>query len=183
MTPRICNAPHQHHITSYFQLNKVLLTSPQTFRHIELPLLLLYGTGRHSLRTLLANLKFVCQFSPPLGLDFLGKRWPYDSAVRAKFSDSDAQIYAWPSRGSVIVLNSAEAMDFEFLGIDPLDPPVEHLDNQVTEDAFCQRLLLTGIKWWDGEARYLVVAQLEVSVMGDTRASTTRSAWISSPRL
>lgn len=99
----------------------------------------------------------------------LGKLWPYDSAVCAKFSDSDAQIYAWPSRGSVIVLNSAEAMDFEFLGLDPLDPPVEHLDDQVAEDAFCQRLLLTGAKRWDSEARYSEVAQLEVSAMGDTR--------------
>ena len=50
---------------SYFQLNKVLLTSLQTYRHIEYPLPLLHGTGRHSLQTLLANHKFVCQFSRP----------------------------------------------------------------------------------------------------------------------
>jgi len=59
-------------------------------------------------------------------------------------------------------------MDFEFLGLDPPDPPVERLDDQVAEDAFCQRLLLIGAKWWDSEARYSVVGQLEVSAMGDT---------------
>lgn len=116
----ICNAPHQHYITSYFQLNKVLLTSLQTFRHIEHPLPLLHGTRRHSLWTLLANLKFVCQFSPPLAQTYLGKLWPYDSAVWAKFSGNDAWIYAWPSRSSVIVLDSAEAINFELLGLETI---------------------------------------------------------------
>lgn len=59
--------------------------------------------------------------APPLTQTYLGKLWPYDSAVWAKFSDSDAQIYAWPFRGGVIVLDSAEAMNFELLGLDPLE--------------------------------------------------------------
>lgn len=47
-------------------------------------------------------------------------------------------------RGGVVVFNGAEAIDFEFLGLRPLDPSVEHLDNQAAEDALCQRLLLLG---------------------------------------
>jgi hypothetical protein len=84
----------------------------------------------------------------------LGITCPYDSTVRAKFTDDDIRIYAWPSRGGVIILDDAEAIDFEFLGLNPLDPPVERLDDQAAEDAFCQRLLLLGAKWWDSEARY-----------------------------
>lgn len=72
----------------------------------------------------------------------------------------------------MIVLDSAEVIDFEFLGLSPLDPPVKRLDNQAAEDAFCQRLLLLGAKWWDSEARYLAVVQLEVC------AQTTRPGWM-----
>lgn len=89
-----------------------------------------------------------------------GEKCPYDSTVRAKFIDKDTSIYSWPSRGGVIVLDDAEAIDFEFLGLNPLDPPVERLDSQAAEDAFCQRLLLLGAKWWDSEARYLAVARM-----------------------
>lgn len=100
--------------------------------------------------------------SPPLAQTFCGEKCPYDSTVRAKFIDNDAIIYSWPSRGGVIVLDIAEVIDFESLGLSPLDPPVKRLDNQAAEDAFCQRLLLLGAKWWDSEARYLAVVQLEV---------------------
>lgn len=99
---------------------------------------------------------------PPRTQTCCGEKCPYDSTVRAKFVDNDASIYSWPSRGGVIVLDNAEAIDFEFLGLNPLDPPVERLNNQAAEDALCQRLLLLGAKWWDSEARYLAVAQLGV---------------------
>lgn len=62
----------------------------------------------------------------------------------------------------MIVLDDAEAIDFEFLGLSPLDLPVERVDSQVTEDAFCQRLLLLSANWWDSEARHLAVAHLQV---------------------
>jgi len=62
----------------------------------------------------------------------------------------------------VIILDNAEAIDFEFLGLDPLNPPVERLDDQVAEDAFCQQLLLLGPKWWDSEARYSILVEMEV---------------------
>lgn len=62
----------------------------------------------------------------------------------------------------MIVLDGAEAINFEFLGLNPRDRPVDRLDNQAAQDALCQRLLLLGAKWWDSEARCLAVAQLVV---------------------
>jgi hypothetical protein len=94
---------------------------------------------------------------------------PYDSTVRTSFGDTDASIYAWPSRGGVIILNKADAIDFEFLGLNPLDPPFERLKDQTAEDAFCQRLLLLGGKWWDSEARYSIILAVEE---GYTRAGS-----------
>jgi hypothetical protein len=83
---------------------------------------------------------------------------PYDSTRRTTFSDLDVRIYAWPSKGGVIILDHAEAVDLEFLGLDPLNPPAKRLPNQSDEDAFCQRLLLLGAKWWDNEARFQLLA-------------------------
>ena len=76
-----------------------------------------------------------------------GPTCPYNSCVRTNFADIDARIYAWPSRSGLIVLDTAEAIDFKFLGLSPLDPPLERLENQAAEDVFCQRLLLLGAKW------------------------------------
>lgn len=73
-------------------------------------------------------------------------------------TDVDVRIYAWPSKGGVIILDHAEAIDLEFLGLDPLNPPSERLKNQADEDTFCQRLLLLGAKWWDSEARFRLMA-------------------------
>lgn len=71
---------------------------------------------------------------------------PYDPAYEVKFTDIDARIYAWPSRGCMIVLDSADAIDFEYSGLNPLDPPFERLDDQAAEDVFCQRWLSLGTK-------------------------------------
>ena len=90
-----------------------------------------------------------------------GPSYPFDSSVRTFFSDEHAAIFAWPSRGGVIVLDPAEAIDFEFLGLDPLDPPLRRLADRAAEDAFCQQLLRLGAKWWDSEARYAIVAAME----------------------
>lgn len=70
----------------------------------------------------------------------------------------------------MIVLDSADAIDFEFLGLDPLDPPSWRLPNQGAEDAFCQRLLLLGAKWWDSEARYQIVSAIEDEAGGIPRS-------------
>ncbi|KAE9370153.1 hypothetical protein N431DRAFT_378279 [Stipitochalara longipes BDJ] len=90
-----------------------------------------------------------------------GMTCPYDNSVRTYFGDTEARIYAWPSRGGVIILNRADAMDFEFLGLNPLDPPFKRLEDQQAEDAFSQRLLLLGAKWWDSEARYSIIVAIE----------------------
>ena len=90
-----------------------------------------------------------------------GMTYPYDSTVRTSFGDHDAAIYAWPSKGGVIILNGADAIDFDFLGLNPLDPPLERLPDQNAEDEFCQRLLLLGAKWWDSEARYSIIVAIE----------------------
>lgn len=103
----------------------------------------------------------------PFPRSHCGQTCPYDSAVRSIFTDNNTSIYAWPSRGGVIILDDADAIDFEFLGLNPLDPPEKRLEDQTSEDAFCQRLLLLGAKWWDNEARYSVVTQLEA---GNSRA-------------
>ena len=102
-----------------------------------------------------------------------GPTYPYNSSVRTIFTDIDARVYAWPSRGGVIILDTAEAIDFEFLGLDPLDPPLERLDSQDAEDAFCQRLLLLGAKWWDSEARYSIISEVEAGVAGNHRVDST----------
>jgi len=90
-----------------------------------------------------------------------GMTCPYDSTVRTIFDDNEARIYGWPSRGGVIILNKADAIDFEFLRLNPLDPPMERLDDQNAENDFCQRLLLLGAKWWDSEARYSIIIAVE----------------------
>lgn len=97
-----------------------------------------------------------------------GPGCPYDASVRTVFTDTEAHIYAWPSKGGVIILNSADAIDFEFLDLDPLDPPSQRLPKKATEDALCQRLLLLGAKWWDSEARYDVVSAIEDEAQGIT---------------
>lgn len=91
---------------------------------------------------------------------------PYDSAVRSGFGDDSVAIHAWPSRGGVIILEDAEAIDFEFLGLDPLDPPSKRQEDQDAEDSFCQRLLLLGAKWWDSEERYSVVPGIKAAAQG-----------------
>ena len=70
-------------------------------------------------------------------------------------------------------------MDFTFLGLNTTDPPLKRDRCPVSNDkidadavvgkenAFCQRLLLLGAKWWDSEARYRFVGRLGA---GDQRA-------------
>jgi hypothetical protein len=92
------------------------------------------------------------------------RRYPYDNKFRTTFGHNEASIYAWPSRGGVVILNKADAVDFEFLDLDPLDPPLKRLEDQEEEDAICQRLLLLGAKWWDSEARYSIIEAQEKGV-------------------
>lgn len=102
--------------------------------------------------------------SAPFETSRCGIDSPLNPSVRCNFNDTGVDIYAWPSRGGVIILGNAEAIDLEFLELNPLDPPAERLDDQTAEDEFCKRLLLLGAKWWDSELRYLVVSQVEAGM-------------------
>lgn len=72
------------------------------------------------------------------------RRFP--PTLRINFLDNEVDVWGWPSRGGVIVLRYVTAVDFDFLGLDPVDPPMLRDRDQDTEDVFCQRLLLLGAK-------------------------------------
>jgi hypothetical protein len=59
------------------------------------------------------------------------------------------------------VLENATPPDFDFLDLDPLDPPLRRNADQAAEDAFCRALLRLGAIWWDSEARRTFVRNLE----------------------
>ena len=108
-----------------------------------------------------------------------------DPTRRIEFTDTNVSIFGWPSRGGVIILNDATHVDFIFLRLSTTNPPRKRrLHSSSTsggdatslpsgdasaatgglqgneddeEDAFCQRLLLLGAKWWDSEKRYQFV--------------------------
>ena len=86
---------------------------------------------------------------------------PYDSTRRVVLTDRDIYIYAWPSKGGVIIHDHADAIDLEFLGLDPLNPPAKRLPHQLDEDIFGQWLLLLGAKWWDSERRFQFLGMAE----------------------
>ncbi|KAL9611327.1 MAG: hypothetical protein Q9167_004010 [Letrouitia subvulpina] len=104
--------------------------------------------------------------STPAKIHLCGPSIPYNQTIRTRFTDTAAKLYAWPSRGGVIILDPATAIDLDFLGFEPLDPPRKRHDDQAAEDAFCQRLLQLGAKWWDSEARYNIVTAIEACAAG-----------------
>lgn len=83
---------------------------------------------------------------------------------RTDFTDTGATLLGWPSRGGVIILREATAVDFTFLNISPLSPVLYRDRDMVAEDAFCKQLLLLGATWWDSEARSFFVGALMDSV-------------------
>ncbi|KAI9890357.1 MAG: hypothetical protein M1814_004267 [Vezdaea aestivalis] len=77
---------------------------------------------------------------------------------RAAIDGERIRIFAWPSRGGVIVHDNADGLDLDFLGLDRLNlTSVTQLDNRPAEDVFAARLLLTGAKWWDSRARWALL--------------------------
>lgn len=77
-----------------------------------------------------------------------------DFTRRIYFASSEVNLFGWPSRGGVIVLERAESPDFNFLGLDRIYPPEKRHENPDGEDEFCKKLLLLGAKWWDSISRY-----------------------------
>jgi hypothetical protein len=69
-------------------------------------------------------------------------------------------LLGYPSRGGLIVLERADAVDFNFLNLSRLSPPLTRATDPKAEDEFCQRLLLLGAKWFDSESRYRFMARV-----------------------
>ncbi|KAL4951611.1 hypothetical protein BDW69DRAFT_186245, partial [Aspergillus filifer] len=68
------------------------------------------------------------------------------------------RIYGWPSAGGLIVLLNPTRVDFDYLGWDILDPPLERDRNQDAEDEVCKQLLSLGATWYDSKARFKLLA-------------------------
>lgn len=119
----------------------------------------------------------------------LRPRSPQDVATkRVNTGRHNTSLKGWPSRGGVIYLNHVTALDFEFLGLDSVNPPMRRDRDQDVEDVFCQRLLLLGAKWFDSQQRCGFVWEvaedeepaLSAIVNGDQpEPSTMERRWVS----
>jgi hypothetical protein len=87
----------------------------------------------------------------------IGARRPRPPISRTVFSEQSVSLWGWPSRGGLIVLRNVTGADFDFLGLDPVHPPLQRSPDQDEEDEFCQQLLLLGAKWFDSKSRYVFV--------------------------
>jgi hypothetical protein len=115
-----------------------------------------------------------------------GPRTVYDSvkdvSKRVDFYE-EITIFAWPSRGGVIVLERPCPADFDFLGLDRLDPPKKRHVTRQEEDDFAQRLLLLGGKWWDSPARHFLFIepdhlQDEEVMVAQPEPTARENAWV-----
>jgi hypothetical protein len=80
---------------------------------------------------------------------------------RMVFLGNTISVWAWPSRGGLIVLERVTPVDLDFLGLDPLRLPLERDADQDAEDGFCQQLLRLGAKWFDSVERYQFVSGVQ----------------------
>ena len=80
-----------------------------------------------------------------------------DPNRRAVFGEFGCHIYAWPSKGGVIIRGNADIVELKQLGFDPLDPPARRVTDQEKEGAFCVELRKVGGRWWKSERRFLDV--------------------------
>ena len=78
------------------------------------------------------------------------------------FLGKTVSVWAWPSRGGLIVLERVTPVDIDFLGLDPVHLPIQRDPDQDAEDRFCQQLLRLGAKWFDSVERFHVVACVAV---------------------
>ncbi|KAI9680923.1 MAG: hypothetical protein M1829_001003 [Trizodia sp. TS-e1964] len=83
-----------------------------------------------------------------------GGRRPTPPTTRIVYLGNHVSVWAWPSRGGLIVLECATALDIDFLGLDPLNLSKRRDRDQNAEDLFCQQLLRLGAKWFDSRKRY-----------------------------
>jgi hypothetical protein len=64
--------------------------------------------------------------NPPLASLCLGIHRAHNICIsqRTLLNQDTVTLQGWPSRGGLIVLENATPPDFDFLHLDPLDPPV-----------------------------------------------------------
>lgn len=85
---------------------------------------------------------------------------PRGPPERVVFLEDSVSVWAWPSRGGLIVLERATSLDFDYLGLSTVNPPLTRDEDKDAEDDLCQRLLQLGAKWFDSRERYGFVANV-----------------------
>jgi hypothetical protein len=85
---------------------------------------------------------------------------PRPPTQRVLFVERSISVWGWPSRGGLIVLERAGPLDFDHLGLDRLQPVASRSSDQDEEDAFCQKILQLGARWFDSRERYGFVANV-----------------------
>ena len=83
---------------------------------------------------------------------------PAFAMYRFVYLQRSVSLWAWPSRGGLIVLERATAIDMDLLGLDPVHPSPRRDPDQEAEDHFCQQLLQLGARWFDSRQRYQLVS-------------------------
>jgi hypothetical protein len=81
---------------------------------------------------------------------------------RTIFSDPGCKLYAWSSRGVVVIKDNADAVDLMFLGIDRLILSWGAMMAR-SRRRIARRLLIIGGKWWASEWRAFDVWRHETS--------------------
>lgn len=95
---------------------------------------------------------------------------PRPPTERTVFLERSISLWGWPSRGGLIVLESAGPVDFEHLGLDRFRPLAFRSSGQDEEDAFCKELLRLGARWFDSRERYGFVANVAGDFERDVQA-------------
>lgn len=103
---------------------------------------------------------------------------PIDATLRTVFEETSVSLWGWPSRGGLIVLQCATAVDFDFLGLERKKPPLRRHSSPSAEDDFCRRLLLLGAKWFDSRARYGFFRRLDVDPDAVAALEEDREPWL-----
>ena len=148
--------------------------------YITSPLLPLYSVSPTKMRT-------PSHMRPPPCLGHrkqLGapkKRHPPDHNDRTCFFYDTISIRGWPSRGGLIVLRPITAVEYEFLGLDVINPSLYRDSNQDAEDQFCQRLLSLGAKWYDSLSRYRFIYAVEKNEEREVTALETGEECVCMP--
>jgi hypothetical protein len=93
--------------------------------------------------------------------------------ARLEIFPDHVSVLAWPSQGGFVMIEDATGLDFQFLNINPLEPPTQRDRDQNAEDAFAKRLLLIGGKWWENEDRYQLFKQVYPKGCGGTAQMET----------